>query len=120
MKAINLLMMGLVALVASLAVACGDDEKATPDEAMGGGGAGLVRPNTFMTFEGRRYELVNMIFEEMVDADEFQEAGVASGADIELKDKRVFKRKSDPEAMYTFSAATADDLGFWLAWRATS
>ena len=120
MKAIGFLMVGAVALLASLAVACSDDDD-TPvsgETASGSVSGGMIRPNTFMTYDGQRYELVNMLFESMVSASEFQEAGELSEADIDTKgDMRVFTRTGDEGAVYTYSAPSADDGGLWLAWR---
>lgn len=122
MTAIRLLTVGAIALLAAVAVACGGDDDSPSDGGeVAGGGSGLIRPNTFMTYEGQRYELVNMIFEDMVPESEFHEAGVATQADIDMKgDMRVFKRDGDTTAVYTYSAPTADDVGIWLAWRVTS
>ena len=122
MKAFRVLMVGAVALLAAVAVACGDNDGVGSDhEAVSGGGAGMVRPNTFMTYEGQRYELVNMLFEAMAPAEAFAVVGEATAADIDLRgDMRVFERAGDSTAVYTYSAPTADDGGLWLAWRATT
>ena len=72
------LVMGAVALIASLAVACGDDDgspSSSGDTGPGTVSSGMIAPNTFMTYEGQRYELVNMLFEDMVKDSEFSEAG---------------------------------------------
>ena len=71
-----------------------------------------------MTYDGQRYELVNMLFESMVSASEFQEAGELSEANIDTKgEMRVFTRSGDGGAVYTYSVPTADDGGLWLGWR---
>jgi hypothetical protein len=115
--------LGAMALLASLAVACGDDGDDSPSGDTGSSGepvapgGGLVPRDTFLTYDGKRYELVNMLQESMAPAGEFEEIGSATEADIELKDLRVFSREGDGESVYTYSAATADDPAFWLAWR---
>jgi hypothetical protein len=114
------LMLGAVALLASLAVACGDGGDG---ETPGGTGAispggGMIAPNQFLTYEGERYELVNMLLEIMVPPEQFVPVGVATESDVDLKgDMRVFQREGDSTAIYTYSAPTEDDGGIWLAWR---
>jgi hypothetical protein len=109
-------------VLAAFAAACGGDEDAPATGEGGGSGAvvpggGLVPRDTFLTYEGKRYELVNMLQESMAPASEFEEIGQASEAGVELTDLRVFSREGDTESVYTHSAATADDGAFWLAWR---
>lgn len=123
MKAITILLVGAVVVLASLAVACGDDGGRVGAQAPGTGavGGGMIAPNQFLTHEGARYELVNMMLEIMVPAEQFVPVGVATQSDVDLKgDMRVFQREGDSTAIYTYSAPTADDGGIWLAWRITS
>ncbi len=121
MKAIGFFVIGVVALLASLAVACGgNDDTAAVDGPAPGVSGGLVARDQFMTYDGHRYELVNMIFESMLPADEFQPVGTVSQSDVDLTDRRVFSRAGDTTAVYTHSAPTPDDNGFWLAWRLAS
>ena len=121
MNAVRFLFFAAAALLASLAVACGDDETPTAggDTGAGVSPGGMIAPNQFLTYEGQRYELVNMLFETMVPAEEFEAVGVATESDVDLKgDMRVFNRQGDTSAIYTYSTPTADDGGLWLAWRA--
>jgi hypothetical protein len=106
-------------LLASLAVACGGDKApAASDEGAGGPAlGGMVAQNRFLVFDGQRYELVNMMFENLVNADEFEVAGEATSADVDLSDPHVYTRADDPSAVYTHSAATAEGGGTWLVWR---
>jgi hypothetical protein len=78
----------------------------------------MIAQNVYLTYEGGRYELVNMMFEGMVSASEFQAIGEATESDVDMKgDTRVYHRTGDDTAVYTHSAATADDQGMWMAWR---
>jgi hypothetical protein len=120
MKALKFIAVGAIALLATLAVACGGGGKA-PESNDGAGAvssAGMVAPDTFLTYDGQRYELVNILQEDFVSRSEFQVAGEATEADVDMKgDMRVFIRTGDAGSIYTYSAPTADDTGFWLAWR---
>lgn len=107
------LLVGL-ALVA-LAVACGSDDKpnsvaeptAAGAESSDGGGASLssVAPDTFLTFEGKRYRLVDLQQADFVDESEFQEIGEATAADIDQDDLTVYRRTGDSEAVFTYAKA---------------
>jgi hypothetical protein len=121
MKTLGWLMLGAVALVASLVVACGGDDKpvdSTGSASPPGAGGGLVARDKFLTYDGKRYELVNMLTESMAPESEFQAIGVATASDIDLRgDLRVYSRSGDSTSVFTHSAATADDAAMWLAWR---
>lgn len=123
MKTIGVLMVGALAVLASLAMACGGDDEAPASGDTGAGtvSGGMIMPNQFLTYEGERYELVNILFENMLPAGEFTAVGLATESDVDLKgDMRVFNRKGDSTAVYTYAAPTADDGGMWLAWRLAS
>ena len=124
MKRFGLMMMGAIVLLASLAVACGGSDSPNAASDQGGGVApsgGLVARDKFMTYDGHRYQLVNMIFEEMVPAEQFQAVGMATQADVDMSgDMQVFVREGDSTAVYTHSGANQDDNGVWLAWRLAS
>ncbi len=129
----------LLAAVASLAlfVACGGDSEpaasngddsgpAASDEPDGEGPAssGLVAPDTFLTFEGQRYQLRAVLQADLIP-DEFTEVGVASEADIDYEGElKVFRRQGDGAAVYTFSPALDADgeeggvAALWLRWEA--
>ncbi len=117
-----------VAWLALLAAACGGDDSgpAASDEPDGEGPAssGLVAPDTFLTFEGQRYQLREVLQADLI-ADEFTEVGVASEADIDYDGElAVFRRQGDGAAVYTFSPAidTGSEEGdvpaLWLRWEA--
>jgi hypothetical protein len=119
----------LLAAVASLALfaACGGDSgPAASDEPDGEGPAslGLVAPDTFLTFEGQRYQLRAVLQADLIP-DEFTEVGVASEADIDHEGElTVFRRRGEDAAVYTFSPAIdtdgeeSDVPALWLRWEA--
>ncbi len=120
-------LLAAVASLALLAAACGGDSgPAALDEPDGEGPAssGLVGPNTFMTFEGQRYQL-REILQAYLITDEFTEVGVASEANIDYEGElTVFRRQGDGAAVYTFSPAIGTDSeegdvpALWLRWEA--
>jgi hypothetical protein len=84
--------------------------------------SGMVVPDTFLTFEGSRYELKETLQADLV-ADEFTEIGLASEADIDHEgDLAIFLRAGDDSAVYTFSEGVSEDGGegdvpaLWLRW----
>jgi hypothetical protein len=127
----------VVALVSLLflAGACGgDSDSGVPggdapgpgatDESIGDGPAssGLVVADTFLTFEGQRYQLQDTLQADLT-TDEFTVVGVASEADIEHDGElAVYGRAGDDTAIYTFSLALdeegeeADVPALWLKW----
>ena len=122
MKSLGFFLIGMT-LLASLVMACGGGDTTGNEDGAGPGSVsgGMVARNQFMTYDGHRYELVNMIFEGMIPSEELQAAGTATESDVDLTgDMRVFTRAGDTTVVYTHSAATADDNGFWLAWRLAS
>lgn len=125
MKKLSMLVAGAVVAVAALSMACGGGnnhapEVSAPEENPGIliSGGGLVKPNTFLTYEGVRYELIAFMQVEMTDESEFLAAGAASQADIDLTGGPVvYERQVDPDAVYTLAPATDDDVAMWLRWR---
>ena len=97
-----------VASLALLAAACGGDSEPTASDEPDGEGppsSGLVGPNTFMTFEGQRYQLREILQVDLIN-DEFTEVGVASEANIEYEGElTVFRRQGDGADVYTLSPA---------------
>jgi len=120
------LLLGTAVLAGALAlVACGDDA-ANGDEASGGDGgsvpvSGVVAPDTFMTFEGRSYRLVEVLQANLLDSDEFEAAGAATEIDIDAADMTVYERDGDAEHLYTFSQASGAGESavpaVWLRWK---
>lgn len=125
MRNLKILAAGLVTALAVFAIGCGGDsgepEVSVPEEnpgAVSSGGGGMVVPNTFLVFEGQRYELVHFLQVDMTDESEFRPMGEASEADIDLSGgATVYERDADAEAVYTLSSATEDDVAMWLRWR---
>ena len=126
MKLRAFLLTGAIPLIAALTIACsnGDDDRAPATGADAGGGAAgivpaageLIAPGQYLTFEGKRYELVNLLFEDLSEG-EFEVIGEASQSDVDVQgDLRVFRRDGDPDAVYTYSARTVEDPAYWLAW----
>ncbi len=120
-------LLAAVASLALLAAACGGDSgPAASDEPDGEGPAssGLVGPDTFMTFEGQRYQL-REILQAYLITDEFTEVGVASEANIDYEGElTVFRRQGDGADVYTLSP-TMDIEGveggvpaLWFRWEA--
>jgi hypothetical protein len=124
----------MAAAVALVAGACGGGDEdgvaaaATPGTGDGGvvgtatagiagGGAtssSMVAPDTFLTFEGRTYRLVELLQANLEDESAFQRIGEATEADIDQEDLTVYRKADDPDAVYTFAAAAAaqgDPLG---------
>ncbi len=105
--------------VAVLLSGCGDDgDDVTQHEAPAsptsdaGGGASIssVAPDTFLTFEGARYRLVELQQAELIDDSVFEEAGVATEADIDQEDLSVYRKPGDDDAVYTFAPGVAEPL----------
>ena len=124
MKKPSMLIAGLVTALAVFAIGCGgndEPEVSVPDEgsqAVSPGGGALVVPNTFLTYEGERFELIQFLQADMVAESEFRAIGEATDADIDFDGKlTVYQRENDSDAVYTLSPATQDDLTMWLRWR---
>ncbi len=124
-----------IASLALLVAACGGDSTpAAPnsddsgseasDQPSGGEvtSSGFVAPNTFLTFEGQRYQLRDVLQANLI-SDEFTEVGAASEADIEFDGElTVFRRQGDDSAVYTYSPAVdigsdeGDVPALWQKW----
>lgn len=122
MKALTIAIVAGMAILGSLAMACGDDDG---NGAGGGGtvvqpgGGGLIAAGQFLTFHEQQFELVHMIQADTVDEGEFAPLGEATASDIEMPGgMQVYERAGDSDAVYTLSPATQDDVAFWLRWRA--
>jgi hypothetical protein len=128
MKTVSLLAAGIVTLLGSFAIAAGGDKTTSVSIPPGDGNAagirpadGVVPPNTFLTFEGRQYELVNLFGADLVPEDQFERVGSASKSDIDLGgDLAVYARRGDANSVYTLNPRTADDPQYWMQWRAES
>ena len=129
-----------IASLALLAAACGGDSTpavsdsddsgpAAADDSPGGDEAtssGFVAPNVFMTFEGQRYQLRDVLQANLI-TDQFTEIGVASEANIDFGGElTVYRRQGDDSAVYTYSSAI--DIGgeegdlpaLWNRWESVS
>ncbi len=124
-----------IASLALLAAACGGDSTpATPnsddsgsetsDQPSGDGltSSGVVAPNTFLTFEGQRYQLRDVLQANLI-SDDFTEVGAASEADIDFDaELTVFRRQGDDSAVYTYAPSVdaedeeGDVLALWEKW----
>lgn len=78
-------------------------------DASRGGSLSSVAPNTFLTFEGRRYRLVALEQADLVDAADFAKAGQATEADIDQSDLSVWRRQGDDAAVYTYAASPSEE-----------
>ena len=132
-----------IASLALLAAACGGDstpaatnsddsgsetsDQPSGDEPTSSGGdeptsSGFVAPNVFMTFDGQRYQLRDVLQANLI-SDDFTEVGAASEADIDFDGElTVFRRQGDDSAVYTYSPAEDaegekfDLPALWLRW----
>ena len=129
-KPIFLLMLSVFSAAALLGAACSDDDgdaangrPAAEDQGTvsGPGLAGAIVPNTFLTFEGAQYRLVEILQADLIDDSGFSEAGEASESDVE-GDPTVYTREGDDGSVYTFFASTGageDALpDSWYRWAA--
>jgi len=124
-KKLNTLVAGIVTALAIVAIGCGgsdpEPEVSVPEEnprAVSPGGGALVVPNTFLTYEGERFELIQFLQADFEDESEFREIGEATDADIDYESPlTVYEREGDSDAVYTLSEETPDDVAFWLRWR---
>ena len=125
-----------IASLALLAAACGGDSgpaatngddsgPAAADDSAGGdepASSRFVAPNVFMTFEGQRYQLRDVLQANLI-SDDFTEVGAASEADIDFDGElKVYRRAGDDMAVYTYSPAVDEggedgDLpALWEKW----
>ncbi len=125
-----------IASLSLLAAACGGDSTpavsdsddsgpAAASDSSGGDEAtssGFVAPNVFMTFEGQRYQLRDVLQANLI-ADDFTEVGATSEADIDFDGElTVYRRQGDDTAVYTYSPAVdaEDEEGdlpaLWNRW----
>ena len=71
--------------------------------------SGFVAPKVFMTFDGQRYQLRDVLQANLI-SDDFTEIGAASEADIDFDGElAVFRRQGDDSAVYTYSPAVDID-----------
>ena len=84
--------------------------------------SGFVAPNVFMTFEGQRYQLRDVLQADLI-SDQFTEIGAASEANIDFDgDLTVYRRQGDDAAVYTYSPAVdgeseeGDVPALWNRW----
>ncbi len=131
-----IVLLAAIASLALLAAACGGDSTpavsdsddsgpAAADDSYGGdepASSGFVAPNVFMTFDGQRYQLRDVLQANLI-ADDFTEVGATSEADIDFDGEvTVFRRHGDDSAVYTYSPAVdvggeeGDVLALWEKW----
>ena len=112
-RSTRLAALGITTLVgmALVLAGCGDaddgrdgapTEPAPSSQGSGGVSVSSVAPNTFLTFEGRRYRLVDLTQANLVDKGGFEKIGAAAEADIDQDDLTVYKKAEDSEAVYTY------------------
>ncbi len=130
-----IVLLAAIVSLALLAAACGGDSpptvldrddsgSETSDQQSGDGltSSGVVAPDTFLTFDGQRYQLGDVFQADLISY-EFTEIGVAAAADIDFGGElTVFRRSGDDAAVYTFSPAVdvegeeEDVSALWLRW----
>lgn len=123
----------ILAGLALLAGACGDDDDSVgsqppepPATVSDAGGSvpssGSVAPNTFLTFDGRQYRLVELMQADLIDDSAFEEVGEATDADIDQEDLTVYRRSNDPDAVYTYAEGMESEAvgegvpALWYRW----
>jgi len=123
MRKLNMLIAGAVTALALLADGCGGDDNGAPapdegSQAVSPGGGALVVPDTFLTYEGERFELIQFLQADFEDESEFSPIGETDELDIDHDGPQtVYERDGDPDAVYTLSPKTVDDVAFWLRWQ---
>jgi len=123
---------GVLAVAGALGMACGDDDGSDSGQTVNDGSSGgpassssIVR-DTFLTFDGKQYRLVDLFQEDLLGDDaDFDEIGVASEADVDAIDLTVYARAGDDDAIYTYisgepdpvtEADEAPTVGLWYRW----
>ncbi|MCK9519871.1 MAG: hypothetical protein M0R74_12740 [Dehalococcoidia bacterium] len=124
-------LVGLTLLVA----ACGGDSKddassdtsqqsessdTRPDDSSGDE---LVLPGQYLEFDGRKYELIEVIAADNVDEADFAESGEATAVAIDSSGTTVFERAGDATNVYTFEHIDGDGESVpdnWLKWKPVS
>ena len=135
-----IVILAAIASLALLAAACGSDSTpavsdsddsgpAAADDLTGGDEAtssGFVAPNVFMTFEGQRYQLRDVLQANLI-ADDFTEIGATSEANIDIDGElTVYRRQGDDAAVYTYSPAVdtggeeGDLPALWNRWESVN
>ncbi len=115
-RSTRLAALGITTLVgmALVLAGCGDADDgrdgapagpAPSSQGSGGVSVSSVAPNTFLTFGGRRYRLVDLTQANLVDKGDFEKIGAAAEADIDQDDLTVYKKAEDSEAVYTYGEA---------------
>jgi len=100
------------------------DDKDSGSADTGPSSSGAIVPNTFLTFDGKQYELRDVLQADLI-SDEFTEVGAASEADIDyVGELKVYTRAGDDAAVYTHSDAVdgegeeGDTPATWAKWEA--
>ena len=120
----------VVASLALLAAACNGDgggpaasnnDDSGPADT-GPSSSGAIVQDTFLMFEGQRYELSEVLQADLV-SDQFTEVGAASEADIDYDGElKVYTRAGGDAAVYTYSPAVdgegeeGDTPATWAMW----
>ena len=112
-----MVLVGSVAVAAAIFAACGgdnsDDVQDTSDSGVVGS-SGQVAADTYLEFDGTRYQLVEILIENLVDGDDFEEIGTATRADVDGP-LEVYDG-GDDDVVYTYAPADGADIGSWLKW----
>lgn len=125
------LLLVVVVLVVPLVLACSGSNVKAPAETKSEGNSGgitsgaMVVPNTFMTYDGRKYRLVEVLQANLLDDKAFQKVGTTQQADIEFTGSLdVFRRDGDASGRYTLSkgqgSGEAAVPATWLRWTPTN
>jgi len=131
-KAKAILLSSLVGLSLAIAACGGSSSDGASDDAggsaagsqlAGGEGSALILPGQFLEFEGRKYELIEVIDATTVDEDQFSKTGEATSVAIDSSGTTVFERDGDDANVYTFEQVDGDGAerpDNWLKWKAAS
>ena len=122
---LSIIALGLVVLLL-LAMACGGG-----NADVGRGPTADAAPNTpdvFMTFEGNRYKVVDVVLASSLSWDQLQEIGVVDTMDIRYQAPgteifiyeggplKVYRRQGDAVPLYTFSPFGGGVPALWVRW----
>ncbi|MDP2675318.1 MAG: hypothetical protein Q8Q00_10475 [Dehalococcoidia bacterium] len=129
---LSVIALGLVVLLL-LAMACGGGNADVGRGPAADAAPSHATPNTpdvFMTFEGNRYKVVDVVLASSLPRDQLREIGVvdkadiryqAPGAEIDIYESgplKVYRRQGDAVPLYTFSPFGGGVPALWVRWSA--
>jgi hypothetical protein len=108
---------------AAVLAACGkggdakDEGASGPDNGVVVSSGGQVVPNTFLEFQGNRYQLVEVVQADLFQSAGLTDAGAATRADIDYQGTlRVYRRAGETTTVYTYTPRGRGAPAVWLRW----